>query len=281
MLSYRHAFHAGNHADVLKHWLLVEVLSYLNAKDKPWSYFDTHAGNGITALDSAYARKLSEYRSGIGKLWVSRKAAPAGIETYLALVETFNLNGQLKYYPGSSALAKRLARHQDRLHLFELHPADYLSLTQAVGRGRFVHCYREDGLAGLIRLLPPPTGRGCILIDPSYEVKQDCQRVAEAVQAALKRFPQGEYLIWYPLLLNRETRRLAARLVQLAPDNYLQAELRVCRPPRKPVGMFGSGVVVLNPPWTLPARCQEVLPWLTSQLGHDSHAAYALTYQIR
>lgn len=277
MLSYRHAFHAGNHADVLKHWLLVEVLGYLATKDKPWTYFDTHAGNGVTALDSALARKLSEYQSGIEKLWASRKPPP-GIAAYLALIETFNPDGQLRCYPGSGALAQRMARAQDRLHLFELHPADYASLTKSIARGRFVHCYPEDGLSGLIRLLPPPSRRGCVLIDPSYEVKQDYRRVAEAMQAALRRFPQGVYLVWYPILPNLEARRLAARLMQFIPDNYLQAELRVRRPGDG--GMSGSGVVVLNPPWTLSARCQETLPWLTAQLAQDEQAGYELRYRI-
>ncbi len=278
MLSYRHAFHAGNHADVLKHWLLVEVLSYLNAKEAPWTYIDTHAGGGITDLESAYARKLCEYRDGIGRLEQNQVMAPAGLAVYLRLVETFNPGGKLRCYPGSGALAQRLARAWDRLHLFELHPADYASLTKSIVCGQAVHCYLEDGLTGLIRLLPPRSRRGCILIDPSYEVKQDYRRVAEAVQAALKRFPQGMYLVWYPLLPKVEVRRLAARLMRFMPDDYLQAELRVRRPT---AGMFGSGVIVLNPPWTLPARCQETLPWLAAQLAQDDKAGYELTYQIR
>ncbi len=280
MLSYRHAFHAGNHADVLKHWLLVEVLSYLNAKEAPWAYIDTHAGGGITDLESAYARKLCEYRDGIGRLWQDRVLAPARLAVYLRMVETFNPGGQLRCYPGSGALAQRLARARDRLHLFELHPADYASLTKSSVCGQFAHCYLEDGLSGLIRLLPPPARRGCVLIDPSYEVKQDYRRVAEAVQAALKRFPQGVYLVWYPLLPKVEVRRLAARLMRLMPDDYLQVELRVRRPEGS-AGMFGSGVIVLNPPWTLPARCQQILPWLSAQLAQDDQAGYKLAYQIR
>lgn len=278
MLSYRHAFHAGNHADVLKHWLLVEVLSYLNAKEAPWTYVDAHAGGGINDLESAYTRKLCEYRDGIGRLWQNSDSAPAGLAVYLKLVEAFNPQGRLRWYPGSGALAQRLARSGDRLHLFELHPADYASLTETFAQRRRVHCYREDGFKGLLRLLPPPSRRGCILIDPSYEVKQDCLGVIETLKAALKRFPQGIYLVWYPLLADARTIRMADKLVRLVPDNYLKAELRVRSPSGR--GMFGSGVIVLNPPWVLPDHCRQVLPWLAEQLAQDSSADYEFTYRI-
>lgn len=280
MLSYRHAFHAGNHADVLKHWLLGEVLNYLNAKEAPWVYVDTHAGPGIVDLNSAYARKLGEYRSGIGKLWQARKSAPAGLAAYLERVQAFNPRSKLRWYPGSAAQAFKLARPQDRLHLFELHPTDYASLVQAFSRQPRVRCYREDGLNGLRILLPPPSRRGCILIDPSYELDQDWTRVVKAVQVGLERFPQGVYLIWYPRLPKLQVERMVKKLIGLRPDDYLQVELRVRRRPAESVGLFGSGVILLNPPWILPARCQEALPWLVAHLQQDEQASYTLNYRI-
>lgn len=279
MLSYRHAFHAGGYADVLKHWLLVEVLSYLNSKDSPWTYIDTHAGGSLTDFESALARKVSEYRDGIGKLWASRNAAPSSIAAYLALVEAFNSRGKLRWYPSSGMLAQRLARAQDRLHLFELHPADYASLIKCFHSRSVGHCYREDGLSGFLRLLPPPSRRGCILIDPSYEVKQEYARVAKALKAAFKRFPQGAYLIWYPLLADTRAKKMAEGIMQLATDNYLKTELRIraC----SGMGLFGCGMIVLNPPWVLPERCQQTLPWLAKQLAQDNSAGYEVTYKIR
>ncbi|GAB6067196.1 23S rRNA (adenine(2030)-N(6))-methyltransferase RlmJ [Methylothermus subterraneus] len=281
MLSYRHAFHAGNHADVLKHWLVVEILSYLNAKETPWAYIDTHAGGGVTDLNSEYARKLCEFQTGIGRLWRERALAPAGLATYLKLVEDFNPGGALSRYPGSGALAQRLARPGDRLHLFELHPADYLNLTRIFAHKRRVHCYREDGFTGLLGVLPPPSRRGVILIDPSYEVERDWTRVSQAVRAARARFPQGIYLIWYPRLAKAWIERMVRALVKLAADDYFKAELIVRRPPRGGAGMFGSGVLVLNPPWTLPACGKEVLPWLAARLAQDKEARYELEYHVR
>jgi 23S rRNA (adenine2030-N6)-methyltransferase len=281
MLSYRHAFHAGNHADVLKHWILVEVLSYLSGKETPWAYLDTHAGGGVTDLEAAYARKLGEYRAGIGKVWRVRQAAPVELHAYLNLVEAFNSQGKLRWYPGSGMLAYQLARSQDRLHLFELHPTDYASLAKTFARNGSVHCYREDGFKGLVGLLPPSARRGCILIDPSYELDLDLTRTLEAVQAALKRFPQGVYLIWYPRLAKLGVERMVSKLIKLMAEDYLKVELCVRQPPRNKIGMFGSGVIVLNPPWTLPARCQQVLPWLAACLKQDEQAGYSLEYRLR
>lgn len=281
MLSYRHAFHAGNHADVLKHLVLIEVLRYYSRKDKPWWYVDTHAGAGCYSLAGDWAEQTGEHREGIGRLW-SREDVPDAFGAYLDAVRQFNPHGSLNFYPGSPALAMTALREQDRMRLFELHPADCELLAQTFARDADrVVVRRADGLACLRGLLPPPTRRAVVLIDPSYEVKQDYRQVVQVLENALKRFSAGTYILWYPLLARPEARALPERLRELPAESWLDVRMVVREPgPAGVAGMFGSGLFILNPPWTLPELLETTMPWLVDVLGQDGAAGFDLEHRI-
>ncbi|SDH07732.1 23S rRNA (adenine(2030)-N(6))-methyltransferase RlmJ [Propionivibrio dicarboxylicus] len=275
MLSYRHAFHAGNHADVLKHLVLVQLTQYLGQKEKPFWVVDTHAGAGAYALDSAQAGKLQEYRDGVARLW-ERKDLPPALAEYLAFVRRMNPTGGLKAYPGSPFFALWTLREQDRLRLFELHSKDARLLAgNFESAGKQVIVAPADGFAGLKAVLPPPTRRGLVLIDPSYEEKQDYDRVIRALKDALERFSGGVYALWYPQLTRIESHELPARLKRVS-DKWLHVALRVRTPAKDGFGMHGSGMFVINPPWTLHETLAEVMPYLVSVLGTDAGAGYVL-----
>jgi 23S rRNA (adenine2030-N6)-methyltransferase len=279
MLSYRHAFHAGNHADVLKHLVLIQLVRYLGQKDKPFWVIDTHAGAGAYDLESAHARKLAEHEGGIGRLW-ARRDLPAPVAEYVDLVRRFNPGGALRKYPGSPFLALWTMREQDRLRLFELHTSDARLLRGNLeDAGRRVLVEGTDGFAGLRALLPPPPRRALVLIDPSYEEKQDYERVIQALKDALTRFPGGTYAVWYPQLTRLEARELPQRLKRLPAKGWLDATLRVREPARDGFGMHGSGMFVLNPPWTLHDTLAGALPFLAEALREDAGAGFTLDRQ--
>ena len=280
MLSYRHAYHAGSHADVLKHCVVLELLSYFNRKDKPWHYIDTHAGGGCYALESERAGKTAEHEEGIARIW-GRTDLPAPLAAYREAVAQFNPHGRLVFYPGSPALAMTMARPQDRLRLFELHPADFESLERTfAGETERVQCRKADGFAGLKSLLPPVSRRALVLIDPSYEIKDDYRKVVDCVKDAMRRFPTGTYAVWYPLLARSEARNLPKRLADLGAQSWLDLRLAVRRPPRDGFGMFGSGMFIINPPWVLPERLETMMPWLVNVLGTDDGAGFDLEHHI-
>ena len=231
MLSYRHAFHAGNHADILKHFILWLVLDYFNRKDKPYWYIDTHAGAGLYDLSGGEAQKVGEYRDGIARLTAAEKL-PDTLSAFRARLQA--MLPQAGLYCGSPWLAQAETRETDKLRLFELHPADYRHLQnnmETAGLKRRGIIRQEDGFQGLIALLPPPTRRAVVLIDPPYEQKQDYARVAHTLKEARKRFEQGCYLVWYPCLSREESRKLPEQLQKLSPDNFLQAEFTSNSPP--------------------------------------------------
>lgn len=279
MFSYRHAFHAGNHADVLKHVVLRHALSHLASKEAPFWVIDTHAGAGLYALDGEWASLREEYRDGIGRLW-GRTDAPAVVADYLALVGSFNADRNLRRYPGSPLVALRMLRRQDRLRLFEAHPNESRVLAghiEAAGRDAVqrTEIRAGDGFAGLKGLLPPLPRRALILIDPSYEDKEDYRRVATALDDGLRRFATGCYLIWYPLVQRREARTLPGNLMRKA-GRWLHATLAVRRAPADGLGLYGSGLFVVNPPWTLHAALAEALPWLATALVEPGGDGWSL-----
>ncbi len=279
MLSYRHGFHAGNHADVLKHLVLVQLTRYLGQKEKAFWYVDTHAGAGAYALDSAHASKLAEYREGIGRLW-GRKDLPAALGDYLGLVRMANADGRLKIYPGSPSFALSTMRAQDRLRLFELHSREVLRLRENFqDSGKRVLVEESDGFAALKALLPPPPRRALVLIDPPYEERRDYDRVVHSLRDCLPRFPGGAYLLWYPQLTRLEAHDLPARLKRLPADHWLHLTLRIRTPASDGFGMHGSGLFVINPPWTLQTTLQEVMPYLVEVLGQDAGAGFTLESQ--
>ena len=276
MLSYRHAFHAGNHADVLKHAVLIHLLNYLVQKDKPLWYADTHAGAAIHALDSSAAMKNAEFESGIGRLW-SRTDLPVPLGEYLAQVRAVNPGGVLRCYPGSARIAAQMLREKDRLRLFELHSTESRGLQEYFCHaGPRVIVQAGDGFDGLKSLLPPPSRRGLVLIDPSYEDKRDYLRVRDPLRDALQRFATGVYAVWYPVVQRRESHQLPAMLKKLPARNWLHAGLTVKAPSADGYGLHGSGMFVLNPPWTLPGMLRKTLPCLAGVLGQDAHAGYQI-----
>ncbi|ACO75201.1 23S rRNA (adenine(2030)-N(6))-methyltransferase RlmJ [Laribacter hongkongensis] len=279
MLSYRHAFHAGNHADVLKHTVELLLLDYLNQKDKPYWYIDTHAGAGCYRLDEGYASKNAEFNTGIGPLW-QRDDLPEPLARYVELVRGLNPDGELRFYPGSPFVAARAIRRDDKLRLFELHPTDGNILTENFSdAGRRAQVTLADGFAGLKSVLPPPPRRALVLIDPPYEDKRDYHKVETALAAALQRFPAGLYAVWYPCLQRAEAKALPQALRRLAP-NWLDVSLHVETPARDGFGMAGSGMFIINPPWTLPDTLKSLMPWLVKALGRDAGAGYRLDWHI-
>ena len=276
MLSYRHAFHAGNHADVLKHAVTVQLLNYLGKKDKAYWYIDTHAGAGAYALREGYATKNAEFDTGIGKLW-GRADLPAMLAEYVDEVAALNPDGDLRFYPGSPYLAWRLMREQDRMRLFELHSTEIDVLRHRFhNAGRRVMIYAGDGFDGVKALLPPPPRRALVLIDPSFEDKRDYARTIACVQEGLERFATGTYAVWYPQVTRPESQRFPEQLKRLQEKNWLHVSLSVSRPPEDGFGLYGSGMFILNPPYTLAATLKEVMPWLVKTLGQDEGAQFKI-----
>jgi len=275
MLAYRHAFHAGNHADVLKHTVLMLVLRYMNQKDKPYRLIDTHAGAGGYSLEGQYAQKKGEYLDGIGRLW-DRDDLPEPLADYVELVRRFNAGGKIEQYPGSPALAQMLLRPTDQLRLFERHPTDHRILAAFLGETRGAEVYDSDGFDGLKGQVPPSSRRAAVLMDPSYEGHGDYGRVVASLREALARFAEGVYMVWYPQVQKLEAAQLPKRLEGLAPKGWLHARLTVQVPDSQGFGLAGSGMFILNPPYTLHDQLLEILPYLVEVLGQYDGANYLI-----
>lgn len=282
MLSYRHAFHAGSPADVLKHLVWIQVLDYLTRKDKPVMVVDTHAGAGMYLLDSAMAQKTGEWATGIGRLsTLAPSALPESVARYRSVIADANPSKTLSQYPGSPWISAHCTRDIDPLRFFELHPSDAPMLAQAL---RFAHkrtqITQADGLAGLKALMPPPARRAAVLIDPAYEDKTDYGKVIQTLRDTTQRFATGTYVLWYPILARRESVELADRLLKLGAANWLHVTLSTHPPAVDGLGMTGSGLFIINPPWTLPATLEATMPWLSATLGESGHGSYTLDWQI-
>lgn len=275
MLSYQHGFHAGNVADVLKHAVLCSVLDYMAQKDKPLYFHDVHAGSGWYDLTHPVSQKTAEYRDGIARVW-QVSGVPAGLLPYLQTLRLFNTNGSLRFYAGSLLLAQKFlaqqkARRDDRFFASDLHPQEYLALVKCTQHLANVRVQKADGYAALKAALPPKERRGVVLLDPSYETRDDDAAVVDAVQEALKRFATGVYLVWYPIVDPQRAKKMINKIAALPLKNLLQVELLVREPTG--VGMAGSGMLVINSPWSLAAEMQEALPWLVQQLAPE-HGSY-------
>jgi 23S rRNA (adenine2030-N6)-methyltransferase len=330
MFSYRHAFHAGNHADVLKHTTLIALMKYLTQKDTALTVIDTHAGAGLYRLDGDYTETSGEALDGIFKLLSASKppAAPAGkapaalksvasakpgsaakapadqalapaLQDYVDLLRSLNPGfaesgdpAHLRIYPGSPFIEQQFLSGRDKLKLFELHPTDFKSLTgniEQLGVGRQVTVAREDGFEVLKTFLPPPARRAMVFCDPSYEIKTDYARVAATMADAVKRFATGTYVVWYPLIPRPEAHDLPRKLKTLATKSgrsWLNATLTVkssklttdtAGEVKRP-GLPASGMFVINPPHTLKADLQAVLPQLVARLGQDRNAGFTLDH---
>ena len=280
MLSYRHAFHAGNHADVLKHYVLCLVLDYFNQKPAPYWFVDTHAGAGMYALGDTFAQKNAEFETGIARL-LEVKNLPESLQNFVDLIKSFSQNNQLEFYPGSPKIAEHFLRQGDKLRLFELHPSDFKLLTNNFShKNRQTKIDLQDGFAGIKACLPPPTKRGLVLIDPPYELKDDYNQVVDCLQDSLKRFATGTHMLWYPLLQRPEPAIMIEKLKSLNPNHWLNVSLNVQAPSMDGYGMHGSGMFIVNPPWTLPKTLEQVMPALTQLLALDEAADYQLAWEI-
>ena len=284
MFSYRHAFHAGSHADILKHLTLIHLVEYLQEKPGALTIVDTHAGAGIYSLKDGFAAVSKEAEGGVLRLlkFIEADSPTAqSIKKYLALIQAENIEGELTTYPGSPFILARLLRPQDRLKLFELHPKEIDILRHNVSeltQVKQIDVYAEDSFARLKGLLPPPSRRGLVLIDPSYEDKQDYRYLEVAMEEALQRFATGCYAIWYPMLSRRESAALPDRMKKIAASHtrsWLNVELRVENAPGER-RLQASGMFIINPPWTLEKHLAEALPILTKALGIDGGAQFLL-----
>jgi len=274
MLSYRHAFHAGNFADVLKHLILIRVISYLSQKDKAFCYIDTHAGPGDYALDGNYALKNREFENGIAKLW-QRNDLPESVADYVRLIKGFNPSARLKRYPGSPLIAKHLLRQHDRLLLCELHSTEINALNKAVNKDKRVTVFHADGLKQALGLLPPSERRGLVLIDPSYEMKSDYTQVVEILVKMTQRFATGAYALWYPVV-ERHRNQVMEQAIQASGIKNVQLFELGVQADTDEHGMTACGMVIVNPPWTLAAEMQHTLPWLVEVLGPDGTGFYRI-----
>ncbi len=284
MFSYRHAFHAGSHADILKHLTLIHLVEYLQEKPGALTIIDTHAGAGIYSLKDGFATVSKEAEGGIFRLLKFIEAGNAtseSVKKYLVLVQAENIGGELASYPGSPFILARLLRPQDRLKLFELHPKEIDILRHNVReltQAKQIDVYAEDSFARLKGLVPPPSRRGLVLIDPSYEDKNDYRYLELALEEALQRFATGCYAIWYPIISRRESAALPDRMKKIVASHtrsWLQAELRVENAPGER-RLQASGMFIINPPWTLEKHLAQALPNLTKALGIDSGAQFLL-----
>lgn len=266
MLSYQHHYHAGNHADVLKHWLLLESLLHLQKKPTPFDYIDTHAGAGAYRLNAAEAKKTGEYEQGIGRVINSDLAE---LQPLLELLRPQIKQGR---YPGSPAIVNSLLRPGDHAHLFELHPQSYGELEQNCAVKRQTYVRKEDGFVGLKALMPVKSHRALVLIDPSYELKGDYQKVFKVAEAAWQKMSQATILIWYPMVDRARINRFEKQFVASRLKNVHLFEMSVADD--EAPGMSGSGLVVVNPPWTLAERFQALMPELSKYLSVDGKERY-------
>ena len=274
MLSYRHSFHAGNFADVLKHTVATSIINYMLKKDKPLCYLDTHSGCGAYSLQSDEALKTNEFNNGIVPLWGGTDL-PAPVAAYLEQVVEFNAQSKLEFYPGSPSIALQMLRAEDRLFLFELHPNEFTNMRENFSGNRQIKMANSDGLKGLIANMPPKERRGFVLIDPSYEIKTEYHEVVDTLIKAYKRFATGTYALWYPVVNRHTIDTMEQELINSGIKNIQLFELGIGADSLEK-GMTSSGMIVINPPWTLQKEMQDSLPFLAQALGQNGQGFYRI-----
>ena len=281
-MNYRHAFHAGNFADVVKHAVLARVIEHMKLKDAPFRVIDTHAGAGLYALDGPEAAKTGEWQGGIGRL-IGADRAPLTtpvrtlLAPYLDAVAAENGGAALVRYPGSPWLARRLLRPQDRLVVNELHEADHAGLAALFARDKQTKVLALDGWTTLKALLPPRERRAVVLVDPPFEQAGEFERLADGLAEARRRFATGTLLLWYPIKDRPAVQRFQRALSAMAIPKLLAADLFV-RSPRDNDMLNGAGLVILNPPFTLPAELEILLPALARLLAQGPGSGHALQW---
>ncbi len=275
MLSYRHAFHAGNFADVLKHSVLTLVLEYMTRKEKGFTYIDSHSGAGMYQLTDEYAQKTGEYKNGIAKILTDD--VPEALIPYIELIKTLNEDDELAIYPGSPGIAKQLLRRQDSASLFEIHPTDIAYLSEFCQRWRKANVNQADGYKGVLSLIPPPSRRGVVLIDPPYEIKTDYQKAVDTIVKGYKKFATGTYILWYPVVKRDLVQGMVEQFTNSQIKNLLQVEFCL-EADSDEYGMTGTGLFIVNPPWQLKQQLDNILPYLKSSLGNS--ASFATLTQL-
>lgn len=261
-MNYRHSYHAGNFADVVKHAVVALILDYLKRKDKAFCVLDTHAGAGRYDLAGEAAEKTGEWRNGIGRLW-GHAGLPRELGPYLAAIRRLNRAGPgtIRWYPGSPRLARILMRPQDRLIACELHPAEAQALQHEFAGDAQVRVQRMDGYRALKAHLPPPERRGLVLVDPPFEEKGEFDRMLAGLDEARRRWAQGIFTFWYPIKAAKEIERFHKGVVDLGVKRVIAAEILV-RPANDPERLNGAGLLTVNAPWTLADDLARLLPHL-------------------
>lgn len=277
MLSYQHAYHAGNHADVLKHAVLALALRALQRKQTPIRVLDGWAGAGRYDLAGPEARRNREHETGIVRV-LAVHTLPAQLDPYIGVVRGANRGARLRFYPGSPCIARDLLRPGDHLVLMELHPRAFGALRRQFARDPQVHLHRRDAFEGIPALVPPPERRGLVLIDPSYEVRDHFGRVVELLQASHRRWPTGCYAIWYPLIRDRKAERLPAAVAGAGIRRIYRVELQVESDLFS--GLRGSGLFLVNPPFGLDTQLRSLLPWLWERLAVGGRGGYLTQWLV-
>lgn len=284
MLSYQHGYHAGGPADIHKHAALCVLLEKLREKDKPFTVIDLYAGHGVYDLGSTEAQKTHEFSGGIGRLWpIRQNNTPAAVKKLLSVIEALNPDSQLKCYPGSPAIARAALRDEDRLILNELHPSAHADLKTWARRDARISVHKRDGLEALVALTPPPIRRGLVVIDPSYEIKSEYTNVPDAVRKAARKWKEGTYFVWYPILADGRHAELVAGMETIPGDIFI-CELTFDRPKaaKDAPGLRGTGLIVVNPLWRFDAAMADAGAWMAKTLtSNGSHTARWLKRETR
>jgi 23S rRNA (adenine2030-N6)-methyltransferase len=276
-MNYRHAFHAGNFADVFKHIIIARILTHLREKTAPFRVIDTHAGEGLYDLAGEEASRTGEWRDGIGRLAGAKLPADAAalLAPYFSALHACNRADELRHYPGSPALARHLMRPQDRLVACELEPRAARALSRHLRGAATVKAVHIDGWIALNAYVPVKERRGLVIVDPPFEQPHDLIRLVDEVTAAHRKWPTGIYLMWYPVKGRDGPDRFIKRLRHAGLDKCLRAEFTVASP-GPAGGLSACGVIVVNPPWRLATEIRTLAPALLNALGRDSGRGYVL-----
>ena len=282
-MNYRHAFHAGNFADVFKHILIARILVYMTRKDAALRFLDTHAGVGRYDLTGAEAQRSGEWRHGVARLKDARPPEPiaALLAPYLKAVGPLDAQGRTKVYPGSPAIAQDLLRAQDRIALCELHPEDRAALVANMGHDARLSIVEIDGYVALNAWLPPMERRGLVLIDPPYEAVNEPKHVAQALTRALAKWPTGTYALWRPIKDRRDDARFLNTIAAIGAPNILQCELdvgHIAPTANSPDPLTRTGLIIVNPPHVLIDEARALLPWLAKLLAREGHGASSCSW---
>lgn len=274
-MNYRHVFHAGNFADVVKHTILTRILTYLMRKDAPFRVIDTHAGVGLYDLKGAAAEKTGEWVDGIGRLIDRDLAEPAKtlLAPYLEAVRAQNPDGDLRFYPGSPLITRTMLRQQDRLMALELHPVDVKALRENFAGDFQVRVTHVDGWQALGTHLPPKEKRGLVLIDPPFEERNEFERMAQNLIKAHRRWPTGLYALWYPIKDGTDVDKFGALLKASGIPKILKLEVTI-RPPSNPPRLHGTGMIVINPPFVLEEEMRMLMPVLADVLSDEGRGRW-------